>query len=179
MSKRIKNLVAKELEKRLQGTESLVVIDYIGISANDANKLRTGLRQKKVRLTVVPNSQAKRALKTVGISTADSLLIGTNALVYGGESIVDLVKELVNSKKEIEKLVIKGSVVEGQFLNASATEALAKMPNKRELKGQIVGQALGPGRKLAGQIIGPGSNIAGVIKAVIEKREKETPAAAA
>ncbi len=179
MSKRIKNLVAKELEKRLDGTESLVVIDYIGISANDVNKLRTGLRQKKVRLTVVPNSQAKRAFKTVGLGAAGSLLAGTNALVYGGESIVDLVKELVSSKKDIQKLVIKGSLVEGQFLDASATEALAKMPNKRELKGQIVGQVLGPGRKLAGQVIGPGSNIAGIVKAVIEKREKETPAAAA
>jgi ribosomal protein L10 len=82
------------------------------------------------------------------------------------------------SKKEIEKLVIKGSVVEGQFLDAPATEALAKMPNKRELQSMIVGQILGPGRKLAGQIVGPGSNIGGIIKAVIEKREKETPAAA-
>lgn len=178
MSKRVKNLVAKELEKRLHGADSVVVVDYVGISANDANKLRSGLRQKKVRMTVVPNSQAKRALKTAGMQTADSLFVGTNALVYGGESIVDLVKELVNSKKEIEKLVIKGSVVEGQFLDAPATEALAKVPNKRELQGMIVGQILGPGRKLAGQLAGPGSNIGGIIKAVIEKREKETPAAA-
>lgn len=178
MSKRIKNLVTKELEKRLQGTDSLVVVDYSGISANDANKLRGTLREKKVRLTVIPNSQGRRALKTVGINTGEKLLIGTNALVYGGESIVDLVKELIKSKKDIQKLTIKGSVVEGQLLDASATEALAKMPNKRELQGIISAQAMSPGRKLAGQLVGPGRNVAGLIKAIIEKHEKETPAAA-
>src|SRR5207245_6810709 len=101
-----------------------------------------------------------------------ALLKGTNAVVYGGESVVDVVKELVAQAKKVDKLKIKGSIVEGQILDNKATEALAKLPNKKELQGMIVGQILGPGRKLAGQLKGPAGKLAGQVKAVIEKAEK-------
>jgi large subunit ribosomal protein L10 len=71
--------------------------------------------------------------------------------------------------------------VDGQLLDDKATAALAKLPNKKELQAIIVGQILGPGRKLAGQIKGPAGKIAGQIKKVEEKaKEKEAaPAPAA
>ncbi len=179
MSKRIKNMIAAELEKRLTGADSVVIIDYSGISANDTNKLRSGLRKKKVRLTVVANAQGRRAMEKVGLKAGGELLLGTNALVYGGESVVDAVKELLAQAGEIEKLKIKGSVVEGKLLDKKATEALAKLPGRKELLSEIATLMISPGRNLAGQIVGPGRNLAGVVKAVVEKKEKETPAVAA
>ena len=179
MSKRIKGLIATQLQTRLTSSDSVVIVDYVGISANDTNKLRSGFRKKNVRMTVVPNAMGAKALDSVGLKGARNLMVGTNALVYGGESIVDLVKEIVAQAKEIDKLKIKGSVVEGQLLDKKATEALATMPNKKELQSMIVGQILGPGRKLAGQILGPGRTLAGQVKAVIEKAEKAEAAPAA
>ncbi len=183
MSKRIKDLITAELEGKFRGSDSMVVVDYTGINATDTNRLRGALRKKDVKFTVVRNAMAARALNNVGLKGADSLLVGANALVYGGESIVDLVKELVEQSKTLDKLKIKGSLVEGQVLDNKATADLAKMPNKKELQSMIVGQLLSPGRTLAGQIVGPGRNIGGIIKAVIEKKEKEeagaAPAAAA
>ncbi len=178
MSKRVKNLITAELEKRLRGSDSVVIVDYAGISATDTNNLRSKLRAKQVRMTVIPNTVGSKALDNVGLKGAGGILFGTNALIYGGESIVDMVKEIVAQAKEIQKLTIKGSVVEGKLLDKKATEALAKMPNRRELLGLITSQISGPGRTLAGQVAGPGRNIAGQIKAVAEKKEKETPAAA-
>jgi len=179
MSKRIKNLIATELQKRLTGADSVVIVDYSGVSANDTNKLRSGLRKKNVKMTVIANAQGRRALEKVGLKAGGDILLGTNALVYGGESVVDAVKELLEQTKEIAKLKIKGSVVEGQLLDKPATEALAKLPGRRELHSQISTLAISPGRKLAAQIVGPGRNVAGLVKAVIEKKEKEAPAAAA
>ena len=46
------------------------------------------------------------------------------------------------------------------------------MPGRAELQSLIVGQILGPGRKLAAQIIGPGGSIAGAVKTHIENLEK-------
>ena len=178
MSKRIKNLIAAELEKRLTGADSVVIVDYSGISANDTNKLRNGLKKKNVLMTVIANAQGRRAMEKVGLKAGGDLLLGTNALVYGGESVVDSVKELLEQGKEIAKLKIKGSVVEGHLLDKPATEALAKLPGRKELLSQISTLAISPGRKLAGQIVGPGRNVAGLVKAVIEKKEKEAPVAA-
>ena len=179
MSKRIKSLITAELQTKFKGADAVVVVDYIGIDSKTTGGIRADLRKKKVKMTVVRNAMAAKALESAGLKGAGTLLTGTNAVVYGGESIVDVVKELVEQAKKIEKLKIKGSVVEGQILDSKATTALAKLPNKKELQGMIVGQILGPGRKIAGQIKGPASKIAGQIKAVEEKAKKAEPAPAA
>ncbi len=181
MSKRIKSLITAELETKFKGADSIVVVDYTGIDSKTTGFIRAALRGKKVKLTVVRNAMAAKALESAGLKGAGTLLVGTNAIVYGGDSIVDVVKELVEQAKKVDKLKIKGSVVDGTLLDSKATTALAKLPNKKELQGMIVGQILGPGRKLAGQIKGPAGKLAGQIKAVEEKakdKEKETAAPA-
>jgi len=179
MSKRIKNLITAELQNKFKGAEAVVVVDYKGISSTASNKLRVDLRKKKVKMTVVRNAMAAKALENAGLKGAGKLLTGTNAVVYGGESVVDVARELVEQAKTLEKLIIKGSVVEGQLLDAKQTQALAKLPSKKELQANISGQITGPSRKLAGQIVAPGRKIAGIIKSVIEKKEKEGAAAPA
>ena len=179
MSKRIKSLITAELQSKFKGAESIVVVDYIGIDSKTTGAIRSDLRKKKVKMTVVRNAMAAKALEGAGLKGAVGLLKGTNAVVYGGESVVDIVKELVEQAKKVEKLKIKGSVVEGQLLDTKATEALAKLPNKKELQGMIVAQILGPGRKLAGQIKGPAAKLAGQIKAVEEKAKAKEAAPAA
>jgi len=179
MSKRLKNLITAELESKFHGADSVVIVDYTGIDAKTTGEVRGALRSKKVKFTVVRNALAAKALETVGLKGLRDILVGTNAVVYGGESVVDVVKELVEQAKKVEKLKIKGAIVEGQLLDAKAAAALAKYPSKKELQSNIVGQAVGPARKIAGQIVAPGRKIAGIVKAVIEKKEKETPAAAA
>jgi large subunit ribosomal protein L10 len=180
MSKRIKSLITAELQSKFKGADSIVVVDYTGIDSKTTGAVRAALRGKKAKLTVVRNAMAVKALESTGLKAAAALLKGTNAVVYGGESIVDLVKEIVEQGKKVTKLKIKGSIVEGQLLDEKATTALAKLPNKKELQAIIVGQILGPGRKLAGQIKGPGSKIAGQIKKVEEKaKEKEAASAPA
>ncbi len=177
MSKRIKSLITAELQTKFTGADCIVIVDYTGIDSKTTGGIRADLRKKKVKLTVVRNALAAKALENAGLKGAGSMLKGTNAVVYGGDSIVDIVKELVEQAKKIEKLKIKGSIVEGQLFDGKATAAMAKMPNKKELQSMIVGQILGPGRKLAGQLKGPGSKIAGQIKAV-ETKAKDAEAAA-
>lgn len=179
MSKRIKSLITNELQSKFKGADSIVVVDYIGIDSKTTGGIRADLRKKKVKMTVVRNALAAKALENAGLKGAANLLKGTNAVVYGGDSIVDIVKELVEQAKKVEKLKIKGSIVDGQLLDEKATSALAKLPNKKELQAMIVGQILGPGRKIAGQLKGPASKIAGQIKAVEEKAKGKEAAPAA
>jgi large subunit ribosomal protein L10 len=180
MSKRIKSLITAELQTKFHGADAVVVVDYTGIDSKTTGGIRADLRKKKVKFTVVRNALAAKALEHAGLKGAGNLLKGTNAVAYGGDSIVDIVKELLEQAKKVEKLKIKGSIVEGQVLDSKATAALGKLPNKKELQGMIVGQILGPGRTIAGQLKGPGSKIAGQIKAVEEKaKEKEAAPAAA
>ena len=125
-------------------------------------------------MTVVRNAMASKALDALGLKTG-ALLSGTNAIVYGGESIVDLVKELVEQAKKIEKLKIKGSVVDGQLLDDKATKALAKLPNKKELQAIISGQIIGVGRKLSSQFKATASKLAERPRPSKKKPKKRNP----
>src|ERR1700743_404253 len=130
MSKRVKSLITAELQRKFKGADSIVVVDYIGIDPKTTAGIRSDLRKKQVKLTVVRNALAAKALESAGLKGIGTLLKGTNAVVYGGESIVDVVKELVEQIKKVEKLKIKGSIVDGQLLDGKATTALSKLPNK-------------------------------------------------
>jgi large subunit ribosomal protein L10 len=177
MSKRVKNLITAELQNKFKGADAIVVVDYTGIDSKTTGEVRKALREKKVKMTVVRNAMASKALEAVGLKGAKDLLKGTNAVVYGGESIVDVAKELVEQQKKVEKLIIKGAIVEGRLLDSKSAKELAKFPSKKELQAMIVGQILGPGRKIAGQLKGTAGKIAGQVKSYIEKKEKEAPAA--
>ena len=62
MSKKVKNLITRELGNRFKGVESVAVINPRGIAATKNNQIRRKLREKGVRMTVVKNTLAKRAI---------------------------------------------------------------------------------------------------------------------
>ena len=171
MSKRVKDLVTEELRSRYEGVDSVLLVDPTGIDANTNNAMRGDLRSKSVRLEVIKNSLARRAFAGGALEPLASLLEGPNALVTGGDSIVDAAKVVADWGKKIGLLNIRGAVVEGEVLGAGEASELAKMPGRRELHQQVVGLALSPGARVAAALTGAGAVIAGCVEAMIDKAE--------
>ena len=170
----VKGLIQKEYEKRLSEASDFVVVQIIGLNGIENNRLRGTLLEKGIRLMVVKNSLMRRALESLGRGKAASLFeSGPCTLAYGGDSAVDVAKELTEWAKKLPVLQFKGAFVDGQvMMGAAAVAELAKMPSRRELQGQIVRAALGPGEQTVGAMLGPGRVLAGCIKRLIEKLEK-------
>lgn len=176
MSRRVKDLIAKELQARYAEVGSAVLVDPTGIDAITTNEIRRDLRGRSIRMQVIKNSLARRALAGGPLAPLAPLLVGPNALVTGGESIIDAAKAIVAWNKKIGLLKIRGGLLEGQVLDASGATALAAMPGRRELHQQVAGLALSPGRRLAAAILGPGGIVAGCIQALVD-RQSEAQAA--
>ena len=117
------------------------------------------------------NSLAKRALNESGISTLDALLEGSSTLVWGGEDVISLSKEIARWARELEPLGIKGGTAEGKALTPGQVDELSKIPSREELIGQIVGLALSPGARLSAALLGPGGKLAGQIESISEGEE--------
>ncbi len=179
MSKPVKDLITKEISARFGHLDSIMVVNPVGLNAIDTNKLRLGLRSKKIEMELVKNSLAQRAFAGTKLEPVTKLLEGSCALVTGGDSIVDVAREVLEWTKKLQALQIRGAVVEGQVVDAKGAEVLSKMPSRGELQGQIVNLAKSPGSRLASQIGAPASKIAGCIKALVEKLEKESGSVAA
>jgi large subunit ribosomal protein L10 len=173
MSKYVKGLVQKQLEKAFSGVSEFIVVSIRGINGVDNNVMRGALRQNNIRVSVVKNTLARNAFKSMGVKVSEGLFNGPCAIAYGGDSIVDVAKQLVTWTKKLKELEVKGAFLDGEVLDSKGAVAISKMPSRAELQGRIVRAAMSPGANVAGAIAAPASNIAGCIKSLAEKLEKE------
>jgi len=171
MSKRMKQLIEVELKSRFRGVNELVVVSLRGIKGKDNNQLRGDLLKKQIHLNVVKNSLAGRIFADAGMEQVREVLTGPCAIAYGGDSIVDLTKALMEWDKKLEFFEIKGGYLEGKVLDGEAAKALSKLPNREEMQGLLVMLAKSPGSRVAGAIGSPAGRIAGCIKSLVEKLE--------
>ncbi|MBL8851748.1 MAG: 50S ribosomal protein L10 [Planctomycetaceae bacterium] len=177
MSKPIKQMIIDDIRQKLGECRDVLGVNSSKLDAITDNRVRGTLRAKGIHLLQVKNTLARRALEEVGVKSMETVLAGPSTLVWGGEDIVSLSKEIAKWAKEIDKLEIKGGAVEGQVVDAKGVVELSKSPGRLELISQIVGLALSPGARLAGALLGPGGTISGQLKAMADKDEDASAAA--
>ncbi|MHC4290803.1 MAG: 50S ribosomal protein L10 [Planctomycetota bacterium] len=173
MSYFVKSLVQSEYEKKFDGVSEFVVVDTTGISGVENNILRGELKEKGIRMTVVKNSLMCLALQKMEMNDACSIFeAGPCTVAYGGDSVVDVAKELVSLSKKFKAIDLKSAYVDGTVMDGAGAMALSKMPSRAELQGQVAQLVLTPGSNVAGALLGPGGVIAGCVESLIEKLEE-------
>ncbi len=173
MSKVVKDLIINEYRTRFEGVSDALLVDIRALKAEQNTELRSGLRKKGIKVTVVRNALATKALEGTSLSPLDPLLTGSTAIVYGGETVIDVAREVVEFAKKLRKMELKGAILDGEvFTGKAGVEALSKFPTRAEALGQAVQLVLSPGASLVGAITGPGGAIMSILKTIEEKLEK-------
>jgi large subunit ribosomal protein L10 len=178
MSKKVKNLIERDLGKRLEGVDAVAVLNPRGIDAVKNNQIRRKLRENGARMLVVKNTLVRRAVGEGRLKGFDKLLDGPSALVFGDTSISAIARLLLEEKKANDKIELRGVFFDGDvFLGDKGVEDVSKLPTREEAIANVVGLALAPARKLAAIFKGQGGRIASILK-TIEDRAKEKEGAA-
>jgi ribosomal protein L10 len=173
MSKYVKDLLSKDIARRLEGVGEVLLVNVVGLDAGKTFVLRKQLREKNIHLLVVKNSLAKRATEGTPLAAAFESAEGMLAMVWGSEDFVSLAKEVaaLDGNPEFPAFQARGGVMEGEHLTAERVIEVSRWPNRQEQISILVGQILSPGARLASQLLGPGRALASQVAEKSEEKE--------
>lgn len=173
MSKPVKNMIIDLYRKQFADISGAVLIDIRGLNSKQTLSLRSGLAKKQIRVTVVKNNLARKAFDDMPLKAAGPLMEGPVALITGADGVVTVAREVVEMVKKLDKVTLKGAVMDGEVFDAKdVKERLSKYPTRVEAQCQVIQIILSPAGQVIGAATSAGSQIAGVIEALEKKLEK-------
>lgn len=150
-AKQAKQLVIDEIKERIEGAVSVVVVDYIGLTVEEADELRAQLRAENVGFTVYKNSLIKRAIAGTefeGLAEGETLK-GSTALAFCTEDATASARIIKKAIDKYNKMSFKGGIVEGTVYDKAQIEEFANIPSRDVLIARFMGSIQSPLTKLA------------------------------
>ncbi len=144
-----------EVAEKIKKAQSVILLDYRGLSVEQVTNLRNQLRDANIEYKVIKNNMLLRAAKSLNIEGTEDYFKGPTAVAFGYEDPVAPAKILAKFIKEAKKTEIKGGILDGKVLDAQAVDNLAKLPGKEELIA-----------KMLGSLNAPITNFVGVLSAI-------------
>ena len=133
-----KQKIAEDLHERFSKSAIVVVTDYKGLDVSAMNDLRRKLREEDIEFQVAKNTLLIRAAKDTEVALIQDYFKGPSAVALSFKDPVAPAKILAQFAKDNKKLEIKGGVLKGKVLDVDAIKALAKLPSREVLLGQLL-----------------------------------------
>ena len=156
----VKQPIVEKIAEEIKDAQSVVLVDYRGLTVAQDTELRKQLREAGVIYKVYKNTMMKRAL--------DDCLEGPSAIAISKDDATAPARILYKFAQDAPALELKGGVVEGTAYDVAGISELAKIPSRDELLS-----------KLLGSLQSPITNFARVIKQIAEQGGEAAPAEAA
>jgi large subunit ribosomal protein L10 len=133
-----KDTLVNTLKDKLAKAQSLVLVDFRGLTVEADTKMRNEFRASGCEYRVVKNTLLGLAVKGTGMEVVDPMLAGPTAVAYSFEDPAVPAKIAAKVAKEQDKFVIKGGYVDGKALDKSGVEALSQLPGRDELRAKLL-----------------------------------------
>ena len=172
MDRKGKEAIREVAEGRFGKANAAIVAEYRGLTVASLTELRKALKKVNGEFRIVKNRVAKKAVlgkAETAKGLADSLKgpVGI-AFLYGDAAAG--AKALTEFEKGNELFKITAGVMESKKLSATEVKAIASLPSKEVLLGQIVGLLVSPHRGILGVVNAVPRSLVQVINAVKEKK---------
>ncbi|MDD5068533.1 MAG: 50S ribosomal protein L10 [Candidatus Pacebacteria bacterium] len=138
ITKAKKKEILTKLEKSVKDSQSLVFVNFHGMTVANVTELRKKLTKEGIGYTVAKKTLMRKALETAGITGELPVLNGEVAIAYGADAIAPAREILVFQKKFDKKLSMLGGVFEKRYMNQSEIMGIATIPGREQLLGMFV-----------------------------------------
>ena len=168
-----KAAVVAEIKEKIQSAQSMVFLDYRGLTVEEVTELRSQFRAAGVEYKVLKNTLIQRAANEAELAGLEPFLSGPTAVAFGIQDPVAPAKILTEYIKKTKKATIKGGVLEGQVIDAKGVEALANMPSREQLLAKMLGSMNAP---ITGLVTVLGGTISAFVRALDAIRQQKEAA---
>ena len=161
----------EEIKKRFEDAEATFLTEYRGLSVNEQQELRRGLRAAGAEYKVVKMSLARRAALELGLDEFTESMYGPIAIAFASADPVPVAKALKDFAKDHERLVLKVGLMSGKLLAPEQVSKLADIEPRDVLLSKIAGAAKSPLAKMAGMLASFTRDSASMFSQLLEKKE--------
>jgi len=140
----LKQPVVDEISEQIKGAQSVVLVDYRGLTVAQDTDLRKQLREAGCTYKVYKNTMMKRAFAGTDCEQLSDLLEGTNAIAISKDDATAPARIITKVAKDAPTLEIKAGIVEGSYYDAAGMKTIASVPSRDELLSRLLGSLQSP-----------------------------------
>ncbi|MBX5467813.1 MAG: 50S ribosomal protein L10 [Firmicutes bacterium] len=166
-----KAAIIAETREELEQAAAAVLADYRGMTVQQMTQLRRTLAQQGVTLRVIKNTLLRLAAEGAGIEGLDAYLAGPTAVAFSRQDPVAPAKALNQAIRDYRRMEIKGGVLGRSAIGPDQVRALAELPPREVLVGQLVSALASPMQRVVWVFNAPLANLARVLDQIRQQRE--------
>lgn len=171
MNRQEKEQVIASLKQDFADSQAAFLVSYQGLDVTQMSNLRNALREKNGSCKVAKVTLMRRGIEQVpAVMQLEPFVKEQIALVFAHGEPVSIAKVLFDFSKEHDKLLLVAGCFESQLLDAKAISALAKLPSREVLLGQVCGLLQAPASGIAYTMNAVMSQLLVAINKVAEKQ---------
>ena len=159
----LKQPLVQAIAEDVKDAQSVVLVDYRGLTVAEDTELRKQLREAGISYKVCKNTMMKRAFEGTDFAGLESYLEGPSAIAISKDDATAPARIICKFANTAKALEVKAGVVEGQVYDMAGIQELSKIPSREELLS-----------KLLGSLQSPITNLARVLNQIAEKDGEAT-----
>ena len=154
----LKQPIVEEISNYIKTAQSVVLVDYRGLTVEQDTRLRKQMRENGITYKVYKNTMMNFAYKGTQCEALAQYLEGPSAIAISDSDATAPARVLGKFAKEAPALEVKGGIVEGIAYDAEGIKSIANIPSREELLS-----------KLLGSMQSPITNMARVLNQIVEQ----------
>ena len=140
----IKQPIVEEISAAVKDAQSVVLVDYRGLTVAQDTELRKQLREAGITYKVYKNTMMNFAFKGTDFESLAPYLDGPNAMAVSTTDATAPARILAKFAQTAKQLEIKAGVVEGALYDANGMKAISEIPSREELLSKLLGSIQSP-----------------------------------
>lgn len=140
----LKKPIVEEIAASIKDAQSVVLVDYRGLTVEQDTELRKQLREAGITYKVYKNTMMNFAFKGTDFEALTSYLEGPSAIAISTEDATAPARVICKFAKTADALEVKGGMVEGIAYDAKGIMEIAKIPSREELLSKLLGSIQSP-----------------------------------